>query len=235
MDSFVEKFNIFDLFSMLIPGIITSTLIGISLSFKYYELWINLNTEKYIVFFIFSYFCGIVLQEFGTIMDNRFLYNILYGGKPREIFLLNNKYRKFFNDELSYKDSLRVKDYFLKYLNINDKECKTIEQQKELNSLIFAYCLNMSEINNLTTKSDKMIVISEMSRSLFWGCILTVILNLFMIFKYSCFYIFYYIEIIILLIISLIFLYRKTRYEKYRLRILLRTFLIYVRTIQYND
>lgn len=227
MNSFIEKFNIFDLFTMLIPGIIISTLFAISLSFRYYDLWKGLGNEKYVVFFIFSYFCGIIFQEFGTIADNMFMYKILYGGKPREIFLLSDKYKKNFRDEISYKDAIRVKDYFIKFLNINNKKNKSIEQQKQLNSLIFSYCLNMLEMNKLTYKADKMLVVSEMSRSIFWGCIFTIILNLFLIFKFSYYYMFYYIENIILIILSVIFIYRKIRYEKYRLRILLRTFLIY--------
>ena len=173
--------------------------------------------------------CGVIFHELGTIADIKFLYNILYGGKPREIFLLNDKYKKIFNDELSYKDALRIKDYFIDYLYINNIEESNTEQQKELNSLIFAYCLNMSETNNLTRKSDKMIAISEMSRSIFWGCLSTVLLNLYMIFRYSFHYKFYFAEIVVLLILSLIFLFRKTRYEKYRLRILLRIFLIHIK------
>ena len=113
MDSFVERFDIFDLFTTLIPGIIISTLFGISLSFKYYNLWVSLNNEKYIIFFIFSYLCGVIFQELGTMADNTFLYKILYGGKPREIFLLGYRKKAFFNDELSYKDALKVKDYFV--------------------------------------------------------------------------------------------------------------------------
>lgn len=226
MDSFVEKFNIFDLFTTLIPGIIISTLFGISLSFKYYNLWVSLNNEKYIIFFIFSYLCGVIFQELGTMADNTFLYKILYGGKPREIFLLGYRKKAFFNDELSYKDALKVKNYFVNFLSINNYHAT---EKTELNLFIFSYCLNMSEMKKITNKSDKMIVISEMSRSLFWGCIFTIILNIYMIIRYSFFYEFYYVESSILFILSLIFLYRKIRYEKYRLRILLRTFLIHIR------
>ena len=52
MDSFMEKFNIFDLFTMLIPGIIISTLFSTSLSFQYYNLWKTFGNEKYALFFI---------------------------------------------------------------------------------------------------------------------------------------------------------------------------------------
>lgn len=226
MNSFVEKFNIFDLFTTLIPGIIISALFGISLYSKYDSLWLSLGNEKYVIFFIFSYFCGIIFQEFGTIADHIFLYKILYGGNPREVFLSPNKYKKFFEFYLSYDNALKVRDYFINYFNISDANCL---DQKKLNSFIFTYCLNMSEMKNLTGKIDKMIVISEMSRSLFWGCIFTIILNIYMIFftQHSCQ--FHNIEIVILFFLSSILLHRKIRYEKYRLQILFRTFFMYIK------
>lgn len=117
MDSFVDKFNIFDLFTMLIPGIIISSLWGISFSFQYYDRWVNWGNEKYVIFFVFSYMCGVIFQELGTIADKKFLYNILYGGNPREIYLLKKGHEKIFNEEIFYKDALRIKDYFINNLN----------------------------------------------------------------------------------------------------------------------
>ncbi|PJN80953.1 hypothetical protein CWE04_05860 [Thomasclavelia cocleata] len=138
--------------------------------------------------------------------------------------MLENKYNKIFNDELSYKDALRIKQYLNDYINI--KTSKNVNEEK-LNSLMFAYCLNICEMNGLASKADKMIVNSEMSRSLFWGCIATIILNIIMIFCFSCHSLFLYGEILFLIIIAIIFLSRKRRYEQYRIRILLRMFLIY--------
>lgn len=181
MEKFVEKFNIFDIFTMLLPGIVISSLFGISLSFKYYEEWENWGNEKYILFFIISYACGLIFQEMGTVFDKKFMFKILYGGEPRKIFLLENKYTKIFNDELSYKDALRIKQYLNDYVNIETSENVN---EEELNSLMFAYCLNICEMNGLAAKADKMIVISEMSRSLFWGCIATIVLNIIMVFVF---------------------------------------------------
>jgi hypothetical protein len=229
MDSFVEKFNVFDLFTMLIPGIIISTSFSVSLSYEYYDLWESFGNEKYIVFFIISYLFGVIYQEIGTIFDNLFLYKILYGGNPREIFLTEEKYRKIFNDELSYKDAMHIRDYYVNFFNIKNIDHMNKEQEKALNSLIFSYCLNTCEKNNLIYKPDKMIAISEMSRSLFLGCISNIILDLYMILKYSSHYKFYCIEIIILIILFFIFLCRKVRYEKYRIRIVLRSFLIHIK------
>lgn len=224
MEKFVEKFNMFDIFTMLLPGIVISSLFGISLSFKYYEVWENWGNEKYILFFIISYACGLIFQEIGTVFDKIFMFKILYGGEPRKIFLLESKHTKIFNDELSYKNALRIKQYLNDYIDIETSE--NVNEEK-LNSLMFAYCLNICEMNGLASKADKMIVISEMSRSLFWGCIATIILSAIMIFAFSCHSLFLYGEIPFLIIIAIIFLSRKRRYEQYRIRILVRMFLIY--------
>ena len=59
MEEFFEKFNIFDIFVTLLPGIVISSLVGISLSFEYYDMWENMGDEKYLLFFIISYIVGL--------------------------------------------------------------------------------------------------------------------------------------------------------------------------------
>lgn len=223
MDKFVDKFNIFDLFTMLIPGIVISILFSISLSFKYYDTWSKWGNEKYVIFFIFSYFFGVIFQELGTILDKQFLWKVLYGGNPREVFLLEDN--ELLNNKLEYDDAIKIKNYIIKSFNIDENKNN---DKKIFNSYIFAYCLNMSEMNNLTSKSDKMFVISEMSRSLFWGCACTVFFNCIMVFQCWLHWKFYLIESILLIFIGIIFLERKKRYEKYRIDILLRALIIYL-------
>lgn len=229
MDNLLEKFNIFDLFTMLIPGLIISTLSCISLVFKFYNQWINCGNEKYIIFFVISYLYGILFQQIGNIFDEKCMYKFIYGGNPREIFLLKDKHKKIFNNELAYKDALNVKNYLVRYLNINTQNITTIDQEKQLNAIIFSYCLNIIEINGLSYKVDKMHVISEMSRSLSLAFISIIPLNIFMALHYKSHYIFYFVESIMLLFLGIIFLYRKIQYEKYRYRIVLRMFYIYIK------
>lgn len=225
MDKFVEKFNIFDLFVMLIPGIGISTLFGISLYFQFYSIWFSLGNEKYVVFFIFSYFCGVIFQEIGAICDEEYLYEEIYGGKPREIFLIEGEHKEILNENQFYQDVQYIKDFFVKRLKIKD-DSKSV---KELNSLIFGYCLDMAEKNNLAEKSEKMGVISEMSRSMFWGCIATIVLDLIMVLFFRNHCVFYMSEIVFLIGLAKIFLKRKKRYEKYRIRILLRAVYLYIK------
>lgn len=229
MEYLFEKFNIFDLFTMLIPGVIISSLSCISLSFVFYEQWINLGNEKYIIFFVISYLIGITFQQIGDIIDNKCLYKIIYGGNPREIFLLKDKRTKVLNNELAYKDVLNIKRYLVDLLKINIEKIKTIEQQKQLNTRIFAYCLNIIEVKGISFKAEKMLVISEMSRTLSLGCIFIILLNLFVVLYFRIHYTFYFVESIILLFLSGIFLYRKIQYEKHRYRIIFRMFLIYIK------
>lgn len=83
-------------------------------------------------------------------------------------------------------------------------------------------------MNGITFKADKMLIISEMSRSICWGCISTIILNLILILFFLPCPAFLYYEILILMAVAIIFLIRKKRYEQYRFRIMIRLFLIYI-------
>lgn len=221
----LKKFNIFDFFTMLVTGVIISILFCISLSYKYYETWNTFGSEKYTVFIIISYLCGVAMQQIGNILDEKVLYKYIYGGHPREIFLLKDEYNKVLNSELSYNEALKIREHIIDKYEIN---CKNIKNIKQLNVLVFSYCLILEEKNHLTYKSDKMLVISEMSRSLFLGCIFTLFLNFFMIYKYKSYYKFYMIESILLLVLAFIFAYRKVQYEKYRYNSVLKTFLVYM-------
>lgn len=114
MEKFVEKFNVFDIFTMLLPGIIISCLFSISLSFKYYDTWKNYGNEKYVLFFIFSYVLGVIFQEIGTILDKKYIWKYLYGGEPRYIFLSEDYYENIFGTELAYKNALDIENYLKK-------------------------------------------------------------------------------------------------------------------------
>lgn len=225
MEKFIEKFNIFDLFTMLIPGIIISCLFGISLYSHYADCWNSLGGEKYFLFFVFSYICGLFFQELGRICDERFVYRILYRGDPRKVFLIKDKYKKVFKSEISYANAKKVEKYLTDFIGLEIPE-NTTEEEK--NSIIFAFCLNICEIKGLSGKPDKMITISEMSRSLALGCIATIILNIALYLTnfrdWADSSNFLLIEIPFLFLIATIFFYRKKRYEKYRLQILLRIF-----------
>lgn len=225
MEKFLEKFNIFDIFTMLVPGIIISCLLGVSLSFEYYNSWEKWGNEKYFIFFVFSYICGILFQEIGTMLDKAFLDFILYGGNPREIYLENNiknRFHKVFDNEIVYNDAVKIIEQLKAHIGIIVEECG---DRKKLHALLFSYCLNVCEARGWSFKADKMLVVSEMSRSLFLGCVVAFFLNAFL-----GYYLSYTKERIIfmgfLVISALIFFVRKKRYEKYRISIILRAYKI---------
>ena len=60
MEKLFDKFNVFDIFTMLIPGLITTTLLGISVSGVLGDNWDKLSGEKYFAFVLISYFIGIM-------------------------------------------------------------------------------------------------------------------------------------------------------------------------------
>ena len=224
MDKFVDKFNIFDLFTMLIPGLINTSLFAISLYPRYGAVWKDWGNEKIALFLIFSYFCGVIFQEFGALMDEIFVNKLMYGGKPREVYLIDKKYNRIYTEKLFFDNMQEIKSYFINTLKINEKDY----ENTELNSMVFDYCMNIAENKNLTTKSEKMAVISEMSRSLYWGCICTILLNIFMMtaLKYTNTYL--WVEIIFLIGAIIIFLFRQKRYVKYSMEELLRTFYLHI-------
>lgn len=224
LEKFVDKFNIFDLFTMLIPGLINTSLFAISLYPKYGTIWKNWGNEKIALFCVFSYFCGVAFQEFGTLMNELFVYRLMYGGKPREVYLIDGKYKRIYKEKLFFDNMQEIKKYFLNTLNIKEDNY----ENKELNSMVFDYCMNIAENKNLTTKSEKMTVISEMSRSLSWGCICTIILNIFMMAYFKCKNSYLWVEIIFLFFAIVIFLFRQNRYEKYSMEELLRTFFLHI-------
>ena len=247
LDKFVDKFNIYDLFSMLIPGIGICTLFGISLSLEFYDIWKSYGNAKYAIFFIGSYFCGVIFHELGAVADKYFLHKIIYGGNPRgeyfkqktpgiflPVIILDDKY--FFNNVKT------LHNYIInKYVSVQEELVTWKKREAEesinrtdvnnndshLNSLVFGYCLNIAENNNFAGKYKNMNVISEMCRSLFLGCLLAIILNKIMIIVNPCHYIYYNINILLLTIFGYVFIRRKVRYERYQIRILLREVYLY--------
>lgn len=96
MEKFIEKFNIFDIFTMLGPGLIISCLYGVSLSFQYYDIWKNYGNGKYVIFFVFSYFLGIIFQEIGTVLDKS-VYGSVYMGENRGRFFCQRICQRIFS------------------------------------------------------------------------------------------------------------------------------------------
>lgn len=218
MEKLTDKLNIFDIFTMLIPGIFSFGIISLSLAGDYYSIWEKTGNEKYVLFCIVSYVYGIFLQEFGAFCDQKFVYENLYGGRPRELFLQKKWYEEIWNNEVAYEDALKIKEHF--EIDFDKKN------ENESNALMFAYCVNFCELNGMSGKIDRMLAISEMARSLYWGCVLAIAVNVILLIQGATMYKFLVLEIIILSLLAPIFMHRKKRFEQYYIRMLVRTFLI---------
>lgn len=215
MSDFMEKFNIFDIFTMLIPGVVFWCSIGVVLSLNECEWWKRLGNQRYVYFLVASYVIGIVLQEIGTIFDKLFLHKLLYGGQQRKTFLTKENWKKSFSNECMYKIGKEIKKSVIKQMGHRNVA------EEEINLFVFSYCVNYLEKRNLNSKVDKMLILSEMSRSFMYICLI-----IFGVLEYKIFfgegYWGYRIAKVVTLIFFCIFLLRKYRYEKYRLEIMIR-------------
>lgn len=278
MDKLLERFNLFDVFTMLIPGVIITTLAWISLAEPMAYYFADVGNEKYLFFIVIGYFVGVIYQEIGTIMDRLFLSKRLYGGALREVFLdkernAGAKWKKFGNPAILnepgfFEEVKKLKEKLAKEFmfeaasgpeagaagaeagagsvagsgvsgaganEAGASEAEKARAEANSNSLFCGYCLDLCERHGIHAKSEKISIISEMSRSLFWGCATMVVLNLILILSTIItgfsggLILFYVVESILLAVAGLVMLKRKARYEVYRLRIMLRAALIYVK------
>ena len=246
MEKLLERFNLFDLFTMLIPGVIITTLAWISLAEPMAYYFADMGNEKFLFFIVIGYFVGVIYQEIGTIMDKLFLSKCLYGGPLREVFLSKErnagaKWKKFGNPAILnepgfFEATEKLKERLAKEFMFEGgvpedgagaSEAEKAQAEANSNSLFCGYCLDLCERRGIHAKSEKISIISEMSRSLFWGCATMVVLNVILMAAFRENVLFYVIESALLVIAGLVMLKRKARYEVYRLRIMLRAAMIY--------
>ena len=217
MNSLLNKFGIFDIFSMLLPGLclmfITRYLLpGSVTTFLSFYIEIDLFT-----ILIISYLLGVFLHEIGTIFDKKIMYKFLYGEDPRRLVLKKNVLYK--GKPIEFLLAKKIKNILLNDLDIQEHKELT---DYEMSEFIVCYCINVLDMNSLNGKTDKMLTISEMSRTLFIGCSILCLLQVF-----ETDLILLLVKSILLLVMSFVFLKRKQRYEEYRIRILLRSFMIF--------
>ncbi len=154
----VEKFNIFDIFSMLIPGCITLSAIYISLYPLNLSVLKNMNAIGYIMAIILSYTLGLILHELGRIFDDIILHKMLYGGDLRNTYTSEKNKDKIFKNGFLESYFKKIKEYLMETTNLTSDDLD--------DRTVFHLCSNALEINGIKKTADKFIAISEMSRSL---------------------------------------------------------------------
>ncbi len=213
----IGKFNVFDIFSMLIPGCITMCVLYVSLYPLKINAFENMGVMLYVVAIVLSYALGLVLHEVGRIFDEKILYKRKYNGDIRNNYSSENK-AKIFGDCFLESHFDEIKKYLSKTtkLSLNDLNDRTI----------YHLCSNALEMSGSKNTADKFIVISEMSRSLTISFFVVGIIDLVLIVFHREYTLFFAITALVCFIFGMIFYCRKNRYEIFRLRNLLRIFYI---------
>lgn len=226
MNTLLERFGVFDIFSMLIPGICLLSLTKCFIPptvLSFINITINFDT---VTFLIISYIFGIVFHELGTICDNVFLHKWLFKGAPRK--LLFDEHKVLFKGKpIEYQLAIKTKETLMREYGVTNMSKMN---QEDLSDFVSCTCINTLEVEGLNGKPDKMLTISEMSRSLFLGCFILCILQLFEYNRTE-----FIINVIVLFVLASIFFIRKRRYEIYRMRTLMRFFRIYKNKLNKDD
>lgn len=219
MEQFLEKFGIFDIFCMLIPG--AMFVMGMAFLFPNAEEYIpDILTDgaiKYFSFFVVSYLCGVLYHEIGKIADD--LAGHFIGKLDENYFKDSSRWK---NKRLDFKLSKKVKQRILKKC-FKSKELKSGYTEEEQNRFAIHYCLTVLETEGVIGKAEKMYSISEMSRSMFWMCLTLIFVYLT---SRKCNE-YNFAVLSFMAIAAIVFLRRKMRFEGYRVDIMMRNYHIY--------
>lgn len=228
METIVEKFDPFDLFTNLIPGVILTTLFSTSVYLSCGETLTSLGAEVYFVFFVVSYLAGLMFKELSSLCNSLFLWKLLYGGRPREIYLTEQKHRKIFDTEAEYLEAKKAETFVTERLGIQPQDREDTKSFRTYSNMIFAYCLNILEANGLAKKGKIMQRSAEMSTSVSLGCFLLLILNGYLMCRYQVNLDIFAAQSAAVLASALLLLLRKKRLERYNVQIIIRYFNLYI-------
>jgi len=222
MGSYVSKFGFYEFLALLLPGtVFTQACLYFSDNLKdtLGDMFIcQSNTEQYIVISIISAFlAGLILQELGTILDRLLFYRLLYGKKPDEAWADECPVRICKCLRWIIKDPTSV-------AKAKDLCAVAFGDEKSTPDRYFYFMLNTLEANGIEGKAEKMMIASELSRSLALRSAILLLLHLGEVVccctNFSAAYVACLIGVIIL------FSVRKVRYERFRFSTVVRTFVI---------
>lgn len=228
MEKLMDNLNLFDIIAMLIPGVAFMFCVRIVLFNTSFHIFNVVKEYEIVAILVFGYAFGFAFQEIGYWADKLALHKLYYKGEIKEIFLSEQVKEKIFDNEIYYLMGQAVKDDIISKSRSNDMiECNKIwDDEQQVNRYIYNYLLDYLEIYGLKDKSDKMQVLAELSRSLMIvSFICGVISVISVLFQNVSFWIIF-INSIVFFALLFIFLLLKTRYEKYRIRTIIRTYFI---------
>lgn len=155
MNNIITKFNAYDFWAVMLPGVIfVATII---LLFQWNTTndisFYTLNSLSNIVTFVFiSYFAGIILQEAGSIIQKWVLF---HRGEPSDIFLSAK------NKMLSKNQ----KSFFTRYILVGPFKNIDVESTAD-NRMVFNHMNAYLSIVGLSEKCDKIQALFGLSRGL---------------------------------------------------------------------
>ena len=223
MGSYVSKFGFYEFLALLLPGtVFTQAFLLFSNSWRIITertVFQTLSTEQYAVIIVLgSFLAGLILQELGTIIDRLLFYRLLYGENPdqawaRECPVSECKcHRWVIRDPHSVTEAKAL--------------CKTTHTGEESSpDRYFYYMLNTLEAKGIEGKAEKMMIASELSRSLALGSVILLLLHLGE--SICCSTNISILYVICLIVVICLFSIRKVRYERFRFSTVVRTFVIH--------
>ena len=230
-----EKMNIFDIFAYILPGMILLSMAYICIPDLMRDYVRQFGVGKYVLFFMFSYFYGVVLHELGNAADRKFVLKCLYKSMPRDHYLddenkvlrtpVTRRIAKVVYEEVVNELDPRIKSGFKN--EIKEEGSSNKEYPDYMQHLVFSLCVNYLELHGYNTKADKFTTLSEFGRSMCIGLPITTVFVVAVRWLTNssfppCFWRF--ILIAFILILCLLFGRMKKTYEQFRYSTIMRTY-----------
>lgn len=216
MDKILDKLGIYDLWGVLIPGIISWVSIKFLIVYLQINIDINLNDmQNLLVMLVGSYLIGIILNDMGHIASKKVFYK--KNKEPLYTYLssTNDMLRKY--EKNIYKKLL--KDIMGVTGNIEDEQAR----------YFFNYCYECLSTWQKSTKADTFESLYGMSRSL---CCFYTLMGISIISLYSFMKIVnidiltgrFITVIIVCFLLTIVFFHRTLRLNECRVKVVLRTY-----------
>lgn len=153
MNKILDKFGVYDLVAVLLPGISISTFSVLILQMVYkVSVDVNLQVNETLTFLVLSYFLGLVFQELGSIIQKKITYKnngllkeALNTSKDSHLYLTENEKKGIFS-------------YVIEKLRLN------VNENNE--NIVYNYCKFYVLESGDTSRIDKDQSLGAMSRSL---------------------------------------------------------------------
>lgn len=211
MDSAIEKVGLYDFFGVFLSGMLIVTIchyIGIpTIGFTN-----SLDNDfiSVLIFLLASYFIGLVLQEFSSMLDRKICF-LKFREKARSNFLNAD------NDVV--ENSLELQDY----QNIGNKLLNKAEQPVLYSATeceyVYYSCKTFLELHSANDKVSRINSLFGMSRSFLIA--LPCIFCAYIYFNYSSLNVWI---ICALVLLTILFYKRSKRFSEYKVRVILRQY-----------